>query len=403
MSSFQQVSSTRHEYQMKTWKKALCVSLGVLLTAGGFALGLASTSGQERPVSLITTLFFLAGGLYMLAWALRARLITEGSRIEVRSAFREQSADLGEIEGFRTISARNGSYTQLCLKQGRGTITVSRDFDTDENYQSWFQQLTDLDKRDRDALLDEISRQEDLGATPTERLGALATAKTWSIFAVIISIAAAVALNFGEAVFLLPAAAVLALMPVVVLFMVWQSPLLYAVYKAKADPRAELGFVLMVAGFGLLIRNRGVHMVSMQPLLWLIALITLAYIGALYGSIRTGRSVWGRMIGLLFFAGIYSYALVVLTDTLPDHSQATPYRASVIGKHISSGRSTSYILHLAPWGPLQNSNSLSVGSDVYRATQVGDEVCLDLYRGTLHAPWYKDVPCNLEYDPNTTP
>ena len=400
MSAFSPTDTIRHEYLLAAWKRALYFLLGVLLTAGGLFFCFARGAGSDRLASQVSTVFFLVGGAYMVAFALRSRLVIEGSHIEVRGAFREQAADLDDIEGFRTIRSRNGTYTRLCLKEDRGAITMPRSFDTDEAFRKWFQQLPDLDKRDRDSLLDEIARQNELGATPNERIGALRYAKTWSILILIVSVIAAVALNLGDKDMLLPAAVALAFMPVVALFLVWRSPLLYAVFKPRADPRAELSFILMAAGFGLLIRDSGVHLVSQHSLLWLIGLITIAFTVGFLGSIRSGSVVWGRLIGLFFFVGLYSYALVVLANTLPDHSRATPYTTSVIGKRISHGRSASYILDLAPWGPVQNPNPLTVSSTLYNETLLGDQVCLNLYPGLLLSPWYRQVPCTAQPVPD---
>lgn len=368
-----------------------CGSL-VTLTTGSLASG--------RSIALISTIFSLAGGAYMFAWALRARLVLDGTRIEVRSAVQEKSADRSEIEGFRTFSSRNGTYMRLYLKEGRGNILVSRDFETDGDYDAWFRQIPDLDQRDREKILDEISREDALGSTPEERMGALATAKTWSIFLLVVSIAAAVVLNFAGVEFRMISAVVVAAAPVVMLGLLWRTPLLYAVFKQKADPRAEVSFGLMVAGFGLLIRDRGVHLVSTQPLLWLMALIALAFMAGLWNSLGKGVSIMGKAVGLLFFAGMYSYGLVVLADTLPDHSPATPYATTVVGKHISSGRSTTYTLRLAPWGPIQQTNGISVSSDTYARTDIGDTVCLDLRPGALHAPWYAQVRCDGQVAPD---
>ncbi len=399
MSPFEQVETARHEYGMKAGQKLLYMVLGMFFLVLGTILGpLLIASAANRTFSMMMILFFFAFSVFMLAQVLRSRLVIEGTRIEVRGAFKEQSADLSEIEGFRTISTRNGSYTQLGLREGRGTISISNGFDTDEAYREWLRRVPDLDARDRKALLDEISQQADLGATPEERLSALATAKTWGVFLLVVTVVAAVALNFADNSLRLLTALILMLAPLVVMLLVGRSPLLYAVYKPKADPRAELSFVLIVAAFGLFIRNRGVHFVSLQPLLWIMGLITIGYMAGLSSSIRGARSIWSNFIGMLFFAAFYSYGFVVLANTLTDHSQATRFTATVIGKHISSGRSTSYILDLSPWGPVENPNKLTVSSSLYNETSVGDPVCLDLHAGSLHAPWYQHVSCNAPPD-----
>ncbi|HUX44945.1 MAG TPA: hypothetical protein VMV57_09360 [Terracidiphilus sp.] len=371
----------------------LWLLLGMILLFGGLFFGLFSASAPDALPMRITTLFSIAGGFYLLARVARAQLVLDGSRIQVRGAFREQEADSSEIEGFRTIRSRNGTYTRLYLKDGRSAITISRDFDTDEEYNMWLRHLVDLDQRDREHLLDEISHQDQLGATPDQRMAALANAKTWAIFLTVVAVVAAVGLNLADPTFHLSSVVFLALAPFVAMGLVWRSPLLYAVFKPKADPRADLGFVLIAAAFGLLLRNRDLHLASLQPLLGLMIFLLVVNLGGFYRTVSSGAGAWGRGFALLFMAGLYSYSLVVLMNTMPDHAPVTDYATSVVGKHISSGRSTSYILDLAPWGPMQNQNRLSVSYRQYGQTDIGDQVCLELHPGALHAPWYTHIDC----------
>jgi hypothetical protein len=395
MNAFRQTDMSRHEYLLAAWKRALFVILGTLLTGGGIFFGFGCSSGPNATVSLVSALFFLVGGIYTIAYALLARVVIEGSRIQVRGAFREQSADLTDIEGYRTVSSRNGTYTQLCLKHGLGTISLSKSFETDGDYSAWFHQLTDLDKRDRDLMLDEIAREEALGSSPNERLSALSIAKTWSVAILVATIAVAVALNFADPDLWIPAAIALALAPIVVLILIRRAPLLYTVMKPRSDPRADLGMILIVAGFGLLIRERGVHLVAQPPILLIAVVIALVYTAGLYSSIQSGNAFIGRLIGLLFFIGVYGHGLAVLADSLPDHSQPQSFTTSVVEKHVSrGGRSTSYVLELAPWGPLQERNSLNVSSREYAHTGIGDQVCLLLHPGALDSQWYERITCS---------
>ena len=399
MSTYQ-TDAMRREYQVKAWKKIFFAILGVFLLTCGSALVLALRATSSNALALVPAIAFFAGGAYTFLWGLRGRLVIDGSRIEIRSAFQEKSADLSEIEGYRTFSSRNGNYYRLYLKDGRGSILLSRDFDTDEDFNRWFRQIPNLDEHDREVVLDEIARDEALGATREERMEALATAKTLSIFILIVTIAAALVLDFAGAEFRMPAGVVVAVAPMVILFLAFRSPLLYAALRQKADPRAEVAFVLAAAGFGLLIRAGGTHFVSVEPLAWIVGLIALACVGALWGTMRGTVQIPGRVLGLLLFAGLYGYGLTVMLDTLPDRSPASSFSTTVVGKHISSGRSTSYILHLGPWGPITGTNSISVPAKVYRDTEIGDEVCLALHAGALHAPWYRQVPCGQDVSPD---
>jgi hypothetical protein len=383
----------RREYQIKAWKKVLSLLLGVLLTMGSLFAGASLNFGPAKSVALVSALFFLAGGVYMLAWAYRSRLILDGTRIEVRTVFRECSADMSEIEGFRTVSSRYGTYKQLRLKNGAGTISVSNDFETDADFEAWFRNLPDLDQLDRETLLDEIRNKEDLGSSPEERMAALATAKTLAVFAVVVVVALALVLNLADPILRLPAAVILAIAPIAVLIAVARSPLLYAIFKRKKDPRAELAFVLIVTSFAFLLAIRGIHMVSIRPLSPIMIVLAIVYLSPVFIANREGSVVMGRVFALLFFAGLYAYSLTIAADALLDSATAEPYHATVTGKYETHGRSTSYTFYLAPWGPFEGTNRLGVSYNDYHRTMTGDQVCLNLHRGTLNAPWYQQVDC----------
>jgi uncharacterized protein (DUF697 family) len=389
----QATTTTRHEYRMKSWQKTILVVIGAAGLLGALAI-LATTFGDSgRSSPLLLAVFIAAFGVFMLSSALRSRLIIDRDHIEVRGAIREQSAESGQITGFRTISSRNGSYTRFYLKDGRGTLTMSNSFAIDDAYRAWLRKIPDLDKIDRDALLSEISQQQELGSTPEERLATLSQAKTSSIFALVVACAAAVALNFGPPILQVPFAIALGLIPVALALMLHRAPLLYSVFKRKSDPRAELCYALIAVSFGFLLRNRGIHLVSLRPLGMLIVFVAFAYFAAFFRASSESSTPMGALFGLLFLAAFYGYAMAITANTVDDHSTAITYTAAVTGKHISSGRSTHYYLELSPWGPMQTRNSLSVSRTLYDEFAPGSQICLRLHDGRLHAPWYAPISC----------
>jgi len=101
---------------------------------------------------------------------------------------------------------------------------------------------------------------------------------------------------------------------------------------------------------------------------------------------------------VLFFASFYGYGLIVVADTLADTSKSDTYSVPVIGKHTTSGRSTSYYLDLEPWGPIEGKNEISVSSTIYDQVSRGDQICLGLHQGRLRAPWYQLTDCPAEPD-----
>jgi hypothetical protein len=396
MNSFPQAAAFRHEYRLKAWQRIFYALLGGALIIGGAFLAWKIISEPDGFFLALIMMLFPVLGLYVLAWSLRSRLVLEGTRIEVRGAWKESTTDLSEIEGYRIMRTRNGTYTQLYLKERHGKITVSQAFNIDDDYRVWFRQLTDLDERDQQALLEEISKDADLGSTPEERLAALKTAKTWSFIAIVVAVAAAIGLNFGAVMLHMPSAVALALAPVAVLFLMRQSPLLYVTFKRKSDPRADLGLVLVAAGFGLALRVSSVEFVSMKPLIFLTVFIALVYIAAFFDSARKGSPIAATVIALLVVVASYSFGLVIVADTLLDHANSSTYIVPVTGKHTTSGKSTSYYLELAPWGPLPEPNEISVSSGLYSGTAAGDAICLALHPGRLRAAWYQLAECPAE-------
>ncbi len=133
-------------------------------------MGFLASKASRMPLPYIMIAVFLFFGVYLIALAMRSRVIIDGNRLEIRGAFADYYADVSEIEGYRTISSRNGNYTKFNLRGGRRPITLSLHFEKDESFDQWIGKIPDLDKRDRDRILEKISQQEDLGSSPQERL-----------------------------------------------------------------------------------------------------------------------------------------------------------------------------------------------------------------------------------------
>jgi hypothetical protein len=393
MSTSQQLTLTWHEYRMKAWYRSILLIFGAFAVSGGIVMGFLASRTAPNSLPLVMTAVFLFFGVYLLALAVRSRVIIDGNHIEIRGAFTDHYADMNEIEGYRTISSRNGTYTQFYLTGGRRPITLSVHFDKDEAYDAWIREVSDLDKRDRDKILERISQQKDLGSTPQERLAALAQAKTYGIFALVIALAAAVAASYGIPALYLPFSIALALVPIALAVLIHRAPLLYTVFKRKDDPRAELLYALIVSSFGLLVRARGIHFVSLQSVGVVIALLTVAYIAAFYHSFFESSSPARTFFALLLFGILSSYGAVVVGDAVGDESTPTRYVVHVVGKHYTTGRSRSYYLELEPWGPVAQPNNLGVSQSVYDKASPGDQVCLDLRPGRLNAAWYTQVSC----------
>jgi hypothetical protein len=378
-------------YRYKSWQKCFYGLFGAFFTAGGLSLAASALGRPGAASAVLLAAVVFALGAYMLLLAFRSRIVIDGARIEVRGAFSVRSADLRQIEGFRTLRSRYGSFRQLILRNGGRPITLRPRFRTDDDYRAWMEQVPDLDQRDRQALLAAIEQRQELGATPEERLNALQTAKHRTAALLAIAIAAAIGLNFFNS-WLELCAAVLILAPFAAAFLCLRSPLLYAVFKRRSDPRAEASYPLLVSSLGMLYSMREPHFLSFEPLMAAMALSTLALFIVLFDPARKSGNR-GAPMALIAFAVLYGLGAAADYDVFFDHSQGAFYTAAVTGRRVAYGRSTQYYLRLQPWGPMQRVAEVSVPSSVYRATSVGDAVCPELHPGRLHAAWFRVRPC----------
>jgi hypothetical protein len=141
---------------MKWWKRGIYLVVGAAFVAEGVLFCFVvlrhpvhfwKVAGVYGLIDALSIPVMLATGASLLAIALRSKLVINGTQIELSGLLWERTANLSEIEGFRTGLA--GSI-QIFLRDGRNKIIISPSIDTDDDFRAWLQQLPDLDKRDRE-------------------------------------------------------------------------------------------------------------------------------------------------------------------------------------------------------------------------------------------------------------
>lgn len=248
-----QTSTTSHEYQFTTGRRITqSLFAGVFLVGAGFFLKLA-VNPIGRDFALAVGGISLILGLMMIAQVWTARLIIDGDRIEVRSAFRSHSATRAEIEGLRKIENQYGRWTRVYLKQDLGSFSISDFFADSDDWKEWFRGLPDLDGRDAEEITEELSLQEpqaQRGAGTSKLFG---LAKAWAIGLSVLAGATSVPVMFVNYAPLYKASLIVLLAcPVVAILLLYRFPLLFALFKRKPDPRADLGFLLIWPGLGMI-------------------------------------------------------------------------------------------------------------------------------------------------------
>jgi hypothetical protein len=107
-------------------------------------------------------------------------------------------------------------------------------------------------------------------------------------------------------------------------------------------------------------------------------------------------AVWPVLIATAY---AYGGVPVTLANRWFDHSSPTVHETTVTGKYVSQGLRSGghYVVMLAPWAPIVNSNFLIVSRDDYHAMVPGQTVvCMGAHPGAIGVVWGERVPCSSQ-------
>jgi hypothetical protein len=94
------------------------------------------------------------------------------------------------------------------------------------------------------------------------------------------------------------------------------------------------------------------------------------------------------ILGLLMFGGMYSYGFLITTNVVFDESQPSAYKAEILDKRISSGKTTTYYFELSKWGPKTEIDDVSVSKEIYNSREIGDSAVVYFNHGLYKIPYY---------------
>lgn len=394
-----EIETSRHEYRLATSQKFHYLALAaIFLVSAGFFFKLG-IDPVGREFALAVGVLLLIPGVILVSLALRSRLILDGDRIELRSAWRTFTADRSEIEGVRKFQNRYDSWVRICLRENGGSFNVSESFTGNDELRKWLRGLPDLDKRDAALITQQVRHQDFLGGAESRSLNVFKQAKAWMIGLSVATGVISILALFNYIPLHSLSMVLLSLIPPVGILLIHRFPRLFTVFKAKVDPRSDMAFVIFTPGIVMGIseqyRTRGnpTHLVEPFQLIYWTLLILLCYVAALFPTAWKCSSRWGALIGVVILGGMYGVGVVNVANTLPDRAVPHVYSTVVLKMYETTGKNASSYLRVAPWGPISYNDDVVVPKHIYRETKVGDQICLGLHPGFLRAPWYTLIPC----------
>ncbi len=356
--------------------------------------------GGPRPMVLTGLLLLLLAGVFLLRLlALRsARVVLWDDAIEfVEWRGRRCRFSKSELAGQRSIAGRDGQgLLVLEFRNGRKPFRRRRHWTADEAFTAWLAALPDLDAAERGRLEAELLKAPALGRSEDERRASLRRARR----AARLATGAGVALLGWGLVWPRPyalAIGLLAAAPVAIGIVLLLGRGAYSLEGERNDPRPNLLFPLLAPGFVLLARAAiDLRMIDWTPPALWTAPAAIAATLALRACDPRALRRWYLVPLFALMLAPWAWGSMTLGNAVLDRAPGETFEAHVVGKRVSHGRHTAYLLELTPWGPVTEEDEVDVGRRRYERTAVGDGVCPRLRPGALGFRWFTVEACRGE-------
>lgn len=397
-------------YQSSLGYRLGFISLGLVFSAASllgvwfFATGRgAMAPGGAIFLTLLCLCFFLLGAYAVLAM-LKSKLILTADAIELHETFATKQLLRSQIAGWRVLPTQYVSTLVFVPRDPHAKkIKFPLTFKLDEQFESWLETITNLDVQDQTESLTQMQAQLDPSLTEEQREVSLFNAYRFAKYLTWASGVAAVWGWFYPRPYL-PVILILAALPPIAIYLGLRTKGVYQFDGQRNDARPSLAVPVIVPG--LILALRAIYDLSFlrwQQLLSPIFLVTIVMTALIAAADpKTGKQRWSYL-AVLFIAAGYAGGATAMADSLLDHSTPQVFQAEVLHKRISSGRSTTWYLQLAPWGPQDHPDEVSVHSSLYNSVQPGQTVCIYLYPGALKIPWFQVARCLNRPSASSTP
>lgn len=372
----------------------------VLITAGGcLGLWFSATSYQKNlafgAVMIVVCLVFVLLGTYNIAATLRYQVTLRSDAIVVQNVFNSRTLFRTQIAGRCMLPTQYVSTLVLVPRTAdQKKLKLALLMHRDAAFGAWLADIPDLDAAEVAESQKQLASDPDLGFSSEDRAQQVAAAKKAAMSLNALTIVAVVWTFFFPRSYT-PIVSTLILLPVIALGLLIRSRGIYQVEGRRNDARPSLALVFLFPGLGLLVSSmRGFHLLAWKPILPIAILVAIGMTVVIATTDAATQKRPLALIPFLLFGVLYGYGLTTQVNVLLDRSSAQTFQVVAFDKHISQGKSTTYYLHLDPWGPQPAATQVAVPRSLYDATPPGATVCVDLHSGALRIPWYVVGQCS---------
>lgn len=370
----------------------LLVALFVFLLFMPFLPGFEKDFQKEvyyflAPLSILMIVVFVIG----IIETAKGKFIIETNKIVSIGAFSKKELLFHEIKGYRITD----KFIFIEAKrEDQKTIKIASQTANLNDIKDWLKnQYPDLNVQQKKNEKKEILNNPKFGWSKEEREKTLKRAsKTVTIFNWAGGITAVMAFFYPKPYSLVVTLCIV--FPIIGL-------ILFKYYKGliQIDSRENSSYPSIFAGLffpsmAVFIRSLFDFNIFNYSNIWtpmtVLGLLLAAFfiIGNSEFKFNKAKDFFSILFLIVLMAG-YSYGSIVFINCNFDESKNLHFKSSVLSKRISTGKSKTYYVELAPWGEQKNSDEISVSEEEYNTYNVKDAVHVYFMKGKFEIPWYE--------------
>lgn len=374
---------------MKPGWRIFLYLFGLLFAAGGVWLCVLHFQTPGDVVFGLAGTLIVALGLLMAVIPAVSKLVLTGDELTVYELLGPRRLHKEQLAGRRIQHVNGAELMVLVPLDGKRNVSIPSAIQMDSVLDDWIASLPDLDAQEAQSSEQELLDARPAHLSEAQHQGKIGRAR---ILAHLVNGAGVVSLlwlMFWPEPYVWAVLAG-ALVPfVAVLAVATSSGLMrFDAPKNSTHPHVLIGVVC--AAMGLMLRALFDHNVLDG---WRVftfnAPIAVLVSFLMWLADRKLRGAYGALIVLLFMNAGYGYGVTLQANALLDDGQAELFEPVVVGKHYTSGKTTTYHLALEPWGPETEEYDAIVSGALYNQVEVGDTVLVELWPGALGIRWTK--------------
>jgi hypothetical protein len=364
--------------------------IGLFIYVGFIGLSSETSNLTVKLILISTSLGGIIMFIYGLIETIRGRIIIAVNSISSLSLFGTKTLNFQEIKGFRLD---NNYIHVVSNRKDRKSIKLTTYIEQSDQIIDWLtNNFTELDSHEAKQEEQQILTSNEFGINTHTRAYRLSEARRVAKYINIMGVVTGVWLWFYPSPYLLSLTVGMILPAVAfVSLYIYRGLIRFDERRNSAHPSIIYGFLASSAGLS--VRAIMDYEILEYKNLWITICISSVTLTFLF-IVGTKEIKFTKLVDYFTTLSLaamilwYSFGTYVVSNCAFDKSEPEIFTSEVIGKEISSGKSTTYYLTLKPWGPRTETERVSVTKDEYENADNGDTVEIYLRQGVLRTPWF---------------